>query len=59
MADDGTHAASGVAASEWLPANLGGVVVDTGGTGDLLHLVRELLSMLSITAMACGKEQRG
>jgi len=33
VADDGTHAAGGVAASEWLAANLGGGVVDTGGTG--------------------------
>jgi len=33
VADDGTHAACGVAASEWLAANLGGGVVDTGGTG--------------------------
>jgi len=33
VADDGTHAAGGVAASEWLEANLGGGVVDTGGTG--------------------------
>ena len=33
MADDGTHAAGGVAASEWLAANLGCGVVDTGGTG--------------------------
>ena len=33
MTDDGTHAASGVAASEWFAANLGGGVVDAGGTG--------------------------
>jgi len=33
VADDGTHAAGGVAASEWLAVNLGGVVVDAGGTG--------------------------
>jgi len=33
MADDCTHAAGGVAASEWLAANLGGGVVDAGGTG--------------------------
>jgi len=33
VAEDGTHAAGGVAASEWLAANLGGGVVDTGGTG--------------------------
>jgi len=33
VADHGTHAAGGVAASEWLAANLGGGVVDTGGTG--------------------------
>jgi len=33
VADVGTHAAGGVAASEWLAANLGGGVVDTGGTG--------------------------
>ena len=33
VADDGTHAAGGVAASEWLAANLGGGVVDAGGTG--------------------------
>jgi len=33
VADDGKHAAGGVAASEWLAANLGGGVVDTGGTG--------------------------
>jgi len=32
VADDGTHAAGDVAASEWLAANLGGGVVDTGGT---------------------------
>jgi len=32
VADDGTHAAGGVAASEWLAANLGGGVA-TGGTG--------------------------
>jgi len=32
VADDGTHAAGGVAASEWLVANLGGVV-NGGGTG--------------------------
>ena len=32
VADDGTHAAGNVAASEWLAANLGGGVVDTGGT---------------------------
>jgi len=33
VADDGTHAAGGVAASEWLAANLGGGVVAAGGTG--------------------------
>ena len=33
MADEGTHAASGVAASEWLAANIGFGVVDAGGTG--------------------------
>jgi len=33
VVDDGTHAAGGVAASEWLAANLGGGVFDTGGTG--------------------------
>jgi len=33
LANDGTHAAGGVAASEWLAANLGGGVVDAGGTG--------------------------
>jgi len=31
--DDGTHAASGVAASEWLAANLGGGVVAASGIG--------------------------
>jgi len=31
--DDGTHAAGGVAASEWLVANLGDGVVNAGGTG--------------------------
>jgi len=35
VADDGTHAAGGVAASEWLAANLG-VVVNGGGTGALI-----------------------
>jgi len=33
VADHGTHAAGGVAASEWLAANLGGGVVEAGGTG--------------------------
>jgi len=33
VADDGTHAASGVAASEWLAANLCGGCVTAGGTG--------------------------
>jgi len=33
VADEGTHAAGGVAASEWLAANLGGGVVDACGTG--------------------------
>jgi len=33
VADDGTDAAGGVAASEWLAANLGGGAFDTGGTG--------------------------
>ena len=33
MADDGTHAASGVAALEWLAANLGGGGFAPGGTG--------------------------
>ena len=33
MADDGTHVAGGVAASEWLAANLGGGGVAAGGTG--------------------------
>jgi len=33
VADDGTHAAGGVAASEWLAANLGGGGVTAGGTG--------------------------
>jgi len=33
VADDGTHAAGSVAASEWLAVNPGGVVVDAGGTG--------------------------
>ena len=35
VVDDGTHAAGGVAASEWLAANLGGGVVAAGpgGTG--------------------------
>ena len=33
VADDGTRAAGGVAASGWLAANLGGGVVDAGGTG--------------------------
>ena len=31
--DDGSHAAGGVAASEWLAANLGVGVVAAGGTG--------------------------
>ena len=31
--DDASHTASGVAASEWLAANLGGGVVAAGGTG--------------------------
>ena len=31
VADEGTHAANGVAASEWLAANIGGGVVDAGG----------------------------
>jgi len=35
-ADDGTHAAGGVAASEWLAANLGGGGVAAGGTGALI-----------------------
>jgi len=30
---DGTHNAGGVAPSEWFSANLGGGVVDVGGTG--------------------------
>ena len=33
VADESTHAASGVVASEWLAANIGGGVVDAGGTG--------------------------
>jgi len=33
VVDDGTHAAGGVAALEWLTANLGGGVVAAGGTG--------------------------
>jgi len=33
VVDDGKHAAGGIAASEWLAANLGGGVVDAGGTG--------------------------
>jgi len=33
VSDVGTHAAGGVAASEWLAANLGGGVVNAGGTG--------------------------
>ena len=33
MVDDGTHAADGVAASEWLAATLDSSVVATGGTG--------------------------
>jgi len=33
VVDDGTHAAGGVAASEWLAANLCGGVVGAGGTG--------------------------
>jgi len=33
VADDGTNAAGGVAASEWLAANLGGGGVAAGGTG--------------------------
>ena len=33
MADDGTNAAGGVAALEWLAANLGGGCVAAGGTG--------------------------
>jgi len=33
VVDDGTHAAGSVAASEWLPANLGGGAVAAGGTG--------------------------
>jgi len=33
VADDGTPAAGGVAASEWLAANLGGAGVAAGGTG--------------------------
>jgi len=33
VADDSTYAAGGVAASEWLAANLGGGVGDTGDTG--------------------------
>jgi len=32
VTDDGTRAAGGVVASEWLAANLGGGVVDAGGT---------------------------
>jgi len=33
VADDGTHAAGSITASEWLAANLGGGGVATGGTG--------------------------
>jgi len=33
VVDDGTHAAGGVAASEWLAATLGGGDVAAGGTG--------------------------
>ena len=33
MADDATHAAGSIIASEWLAANIGGGVVDAGGTG--------------------------
>ena len=33
MTDEGTHAASGVAALECLAANIGGGVVDVGGAG--------------------------
>jgi len=33
VADEGTHVAGGVAASEWLEANLGGGGVAAGGTG--------------------------
>ena len=33
VVDDGTHAASGVAASEWLAATLGGSHIAAGGTG--------------------------
>jgi len=33
VVDDGTNAAGGVVASEWLAANLGGGVVAAGGTG--------------------------
>jgi len=33
VVDDGTHAAGGVAALEWLAANLGGGVVGADGTG--------------------------
>jgi len=33
VADDGTHVAGGVAASEWLAANVGGGGVASGGTG--------------------------
>ena len=33
VADDGTRVAGGVAASEWLSANLVDGVVDAGGTG--------------------------
>jgi len=33
LVDDGTHAAGGVVAPEWLAANLGGGVVAAGGTG--------------------------
>ena len=33
VADNGTHAAGGVTASEWLTATLGGGEVATGGAG--------------------------
>jgi len=37
VADDGTHVAGGVAASEWLAANLGGGGVAAGGTGTCIN----------------------
>ena len=57
VVDQGTHAASGVAAAEWLAAALGGVNVVAGGTGALIaHTMTHRVMMMTTDQWTSSKQ---